>query len=125
MKGLREFPEPLGKLRQLPYDDICHLAHDLDLAPDTPFHRRRERNEQVLRTGRVILDNPGICGAHLDPMDGAGRRLRNAVSRKEGCPAEGRPLQRCRECCFVLFAYYCQLIIVLQGVVFTTIRMSS
>ena len=97
MKGLTEFPVPLGKLRQQPYDNICHLAHDLNLAPDTPFHCRRERNEQLLPTGRAILDDSGIYGGHLDRMEGAGGRRQNVVSRMGGCPAEGPPQSRDRD----------------------------
>ncbi|MDE0341654.1 MAG: AAA family ATPase, partial [Deltaproteobacteria bacterium] len=81
------------------YDSIYRRAHDLDVAPDTlhPYRDWLERNERLLRAGRVILDDPGTYGAHLDRMEGARRRVRDAVSRMEEFSAERRTQSRSRD----------------------------
>ena len=81
------------------YDSIYRRAHDLDVAPDTlrPFRDWLERNERLLRAGSVILDDPRTYGVHLDRMEGARGRLRDAVSRMEGVSAERRTQSRSRD----------------------------
>ena len=81
------------------YDSIYRRAHALDVAPDTlrPFRDWLERNERLLRAGRAILDDPGTYGVHLDRMEGAGRRVRDAVSRMEGFSAERQSLSQSRD----------------------------
>ena len=81
------------------YDGIYRQAHDLDVAPDTlrPFRDWLERNERLLRAGRAILDDPGTYGVHLDRMEGARRRLQDAVSRMEGFSDEHRTHSRDRD----------------------------
>ena len=78
------------------YDSIYRRAHDLDVAPDTlrPFRDWLERNERRLNAGRAILDDPGTYGVHLDRMEGARGRLRDAVSRMEGFSGERRMQSR-------------------------------
>ena len=81
------------------YDSIYRQAHDLDVALDTlgPFRDWLERNERLLRAGRAILDDPGTYGAHLDRMEGARRRVRDAVSRMEGFSGELRTKSQSRD----------------------------
>ena len=81
------------------FDSIYRRAHDLDVAPDTlrPFRDWLERNERLLQAGRAILDDPGTYGVHLDRMEGAKRRLRDAVSRMEGFSAERRMQARSQD----------------------------
>ena len=80
------------------YESIFQRAQALDVAPDTlrPYHDWLQRNERLLRAGRTILDDPGTYGVHLDRMEDARRRLRNAVSRMEGFSAERRTQSRSR-----------------------------
>ena len=54
------------------------------------------RNERLLRDGRAILEDPGTYGVHLDRMEGAKQRLRDAVSRMEGFSAERLSQSRSR-----------------------------
>ena len=81
------------------YDSIYRQAHDLDVAPDTlrPFHDWLERNERLLRAGWAILDDPGTYGAHLDRMEGAKRRLGDAMSRMESLSGERRTRLQSRD----------------------------
>ena len=78
------------------YDSIYRRAHDLDVAPDTlsPFREWLERNERLLQAGRAILEDPGAYGVHLDRIEGARGRLRDAVSRMEEFSAQRRTQSR-------------------------------
>ena len=81
------------------YDTIYRRAHDLDVAPDelSLFRDWLERNERLLRAGRAMLNDPGTYGGHLDRMEGARRRLRDAVSRMEAFSAERRTQSQSRD----------------------------
>ena len=51
----------------------------------------------TLQAGRAILDDPGTYGAHLDRMEGARRRLRDAVSRMADFSVERRTQSQSRD----------------------------
>ena len=72
------------------YRSIFRRAQALDVAPETlrPYRDWLQRNEGLLRDGRAILDDAATYGVHLDRMEGARQRLRDAVSRMEGFSAE-------------------------------------
>ena len=78
---LKAWLEDADKHRQR-YDSIHRRAHHLDVAPDTlpPFRNCQERNEQLLRRGTTILDDPGAYGVRLDRFKGARKRVRDASS---------------------------------------------
>ena len=81
------------------YDSIYRRTHDLDVAPDTlrPFRDWLERNDRLLRAGRAILDDPETYRVHVNRMEGASRRLRDALSRMDEFSAERRTQSRSRD----------------------------
>ena len=80
------------------YRSIFRRAQALDVAPETlrPYRDWLRRNERLLRDGKTILDDPATYGVHLDRMEGARQRLRDAVSRMEGFSAERLSQSRTR-----------------------------
>ena len=67
------------------FDDLARRARSLGVRPeDLPsWPDWLETNERLVREGRVILDDPGTYGVHLDRMKGARGSLRDTVSRME------------------------------------------
>ena len=81
------------------YRSIFRRAQALDVAPETlrPYRDWLQRNDRLLRGGRAILDDPATYGPHLDRMEGARQRLRDAVARMQDFSVEGRAQSRSRD----------------------------
>ena len=56
-----------------------------------------ERNEDLLREGRAILDDRATYGAHIDRIEEGRERLRTAVSRLERFSSAYRTQSRSRD----------------------------
>ena len=83
----------------LRYHAISLRARNLDI----PRQEQRswpiwlERNEDLLREGRAILDDPAAYGAHIDRIEDGRGRLRDAVSRLERFSSAHRTQSRSRD----------------------------
>ena len=87
------------KRHWLRYDAISRRARnlDIDVWEQRSWPIWLDRNEDLLREGRAILDDPAIYGAHLDRIEDGRERLETEVSRLERFSSAYRTQSRSRD----------------------------